>query len=121
MLSELLSVFAEWEAKQTCRSTRTKQSMQTRKAKGLPIGAQIVNCRNLSRVAATKGSKMGAQGQIKAARNHLTPVLPIIRKLRESGKTLQAIADHLNETGHTTRRGNPWGTVQVHLALKKAS
>jgi hypothetical protein len=33
---------------------------------------------------------------------------------------LQAIADTLNQKGHTTRRGKPWNPVQVARVLERA-
>jgi hypothetical protein len=40
-------------------------------------------------------------------------------ELRQDGATLQAIANELNEEGHTTRRGKPWNQVQVSRILSR--
>lgn len=48
-------------------------------------------------------------------------LFPIVNDLHGSGKSLQAIADELNEMGHTTRRGKPWNRMQVSRVLKRAS
>jgi hypothetical protein len=44
-------------------------------------------------------------------------LLPMLKSYREQGEPLQAIADKLNEEGHTTRRGMPWNPVQVSREL----
>lgn len=40
-----------------------------------------------------------------------------MRQMREEGESLQAIADNLNELGHTTRRGMAWNRMQVSRVL----
>jgi site-specific DNA recombinase len=45
----------------------------------------------------------------------------MMQELREAGKSLQGIADELNEQGHTTRRGKPWNAVQVSRVLDRAA
>ncbi|MGV2389301.1 MAG UNVERIFIED_CONTAM: recombinase family protein [Microcystis novacekii LVE1205-3] len=35
-------------------------------------------------------------------------VIELIRRHHKSGKSLQKIADWLNEQGYTTKRGQPW-------------
>ena len=48
-------------------------------------------------------------------------LFPIVKDLQAGGKSLQAIADELNEMGHTTRRGKPWNRMQVSRVLKRAA
>lgn len=43
----------------------------------------------------------------------------LIFAMREQGKTLQAIADALNDAGYLTVRGNSFTTVQVHRVLNR--
>ena len=40
-----------------------------------------------------------------------------MRTMRESGNTLQGIANSLNDGGHTTAAGNPWTANSVHRKL----
>jgi hypothetical protein len=44
---------------------------------------------------------------------------PIVRELRQEGKTLQAVADELNARGYVTRRGKPWTHVAVLRLLNR--
>ena len=46
--------------------------------------------------------------------------VPAFTVNRNCGSALQAIADELNEQGHTTRRGKPWNRMQVSRVLKRA-
>lgn len=48
-----------------------------------------------------------------------TDLAPIVRELRDKGLSQKAIADELNNQGHTTRRGKPWNQVQVLRILKR--
>lgn len=114
----ILAAVAEDEARRI--SERTKNALAARRARGLPLGAEMVECRNLSVQAASKGRCDGALAQVKAADEHLAPVLPMMRELRASGATLQAIADKLNSDGYSTRRGGQYGKVQVKLALDRS-
>jgi integrase/recombinase XerC len=45
-------------------------------------------------------------------------LLPMMRKLRDAGKSLQAIADKLNAKGHQTRRGESWTLAGVRRVLR---
>jgi hypothetical protein len=48
-------------------------------------------------------------------------LLPTIVGLRESGKSLAAIAEQLNAAGHVTPRGSQWNPIQVSRALSRAA
>jgi hypothetical protein len=41
--------------------------------------------------------------------------------LNHAGKSLQAIANHLNGEGFTTRRNKPWNKVQVKLVIERGA
>ncbi len=41
-------------------------------------------------------------------------------ELRGAGLSLRAIADRLNDEGHTTRRGAAWNPMQVKRVLERA-
>ncbi len=47
-------------------------------------------------------------------------ISPMVKELHDAGQPLQAIADELNEQGHTTRRGKAWNRMQVSRVLKRA-
>jgi len=48
-------------------------------------------------------------------------LFPIVKELHGDGKSLQAIADKLNDMGHTTRQGKCWNRMQVSRVLKRAA
>jgi len=114
----ILAAVAEDEAKRI--SERTKAALAAYKARGGKLGGQRDECRhNLGPAAIERGRSISAEVRKKAAEEHLAAVLPTILELRQQGLTQQRIADHLNEQGFTTRRGNRWGQVQVKLALDR--
>lgn len=53
------------------------------------------------------------------SRQHLEPILPIISKGLEAGKTLQAIADELNDKGFKTQTGRTFQRNHVHKIIKR--
>lgn len=46
-------------------------------------------------------------------------VIELIRRHHKSGKSLQKIADWLNEQGYTTKRGQPWQRISVKRVLDR--
>jgi hypothetical protein len=46
-------------------------------------------------------------------------VIELIRRHHKSGKSLQKIADWLNERGYRTKRGQPWQRVSVKRVLDR--
>jgi len=46
-------------------------------------------------------------------------IIELIRRHHKSGKSLQKIADWLNEQGYTTKRGLPWQRISVKRVLDR--
>lgn len=46
-------------------------------------------------------------------------VIEIIRRHHKSGKSLQKIADWLNQQGYTTKRGHDWKRISVKRVLDR--
>ena len=46
-------------------------------------------------------------------------VIELIRRHHKCGKSLQKIADWLNEQGYTTKRGQPWQRISVKRVLDR--
>ncbi|MCX5963902.1 MAG: recombinase family protein [Cyanobacteria bacterium] len=46
-------------------------------------------------------------------------VIELIRRHHKSGKSLQKIADWLNEQGYTTKRGQPWQRISIKRVLDR--
>lgn len=48
-----------------------------------------------------------------------TEIIELIRRHHKSGKSLQKIANWLNQQGYTTKRGQPWQRVSVKRVLDR--
>ncbi|MBE9100998.1 recombinase family protein [Vacuolonema iberomarrocanum] len=46
-------------------------------------------------------------------------VIELIRRHHKSGKSLQKIADWLNDNGYATKRGQPWQRISVKRVLDR--
>lgn len=114
----VLAAVAEAEA--TAISARTKAALQAYKDRGGKLGADLPQCRNLTPEARTKGAQAAGEAASRAANEAYSDLLPLVHRLRNEGKTLQAIAATLNDEGHTTRRGKSWNHVQVLRLLARA-
>ena len=108
----ILAAVAEHEAKAI--SDRTKIALGIYKARGGVLGTN-----NLTAEGTAKGSKAGAEAMRRKAMEEIADVVPLIRGLRADGLTQSAIAQRLNDLGHTTRTGKPWGQVQVLRCLER--
>lgn len=113
----ILAAVAEHEAKMI--SERTKVALSAYKARGGLLGGSRPECRNLTETAREKGSKAGNEAKQAIAAETYAHYLPIIREQRGTGKSLRAVAEHLNQLGYTTRTGKPWNQVQVKLLIDR--
>ena len=80
-----------------------------RRSPGAPPEARARALEKAHRVAREKAAAASAD------------VLPMVVELRASGLSLAGIASVLNAEGLTTRRGKPWGQVQVSRVLQRAA
>lgn len=115
----VLAAVAQAEAKAI--SVRTKDALRAYKAKGGKLGAELPQCQNLTQEARQKGALAAGNAARRNAEEAYSDLLPIVESLRKEGKTLQGIAQALNEEGHTTHRGKPWNHVQVLRLLNRAA
>jgi len=111
----VMAAVAEQEARAI--SERTRVALQAAKARGVSLGAANTACRNLSEEARRRGSQRTSS----MAYECYAEILPLVRGLRETGSSLQAIAHRLNEDGHVTRNGCEWNPVQVSRVLSYRS
>lgn len=115
----ILAAVAEDEAERI--SARTKAALGAAKARGVLLGSARPGHwkgREKARLqGAAKATAAAREKRLAEARPIYSTVLPIALRLRSEGESLQAIADHLNEEGHTTVTGSPWGKVQVGRLL----
>ncbi|HZZ78640.1 MAG TPA: recombinase family protein [Gemmataceae bacterium] len=114
----ILAVVAEDEAERI--SQRTKAALQAAKARGTLLGAARPECRNLTPEAVEKGRKRSIEARKRMASEAYSDLLPIIRDLRDAGKSLASIADELNQQGHCTRHGKAWSAMQVKRVIDRA-
>lgn len=113
----ILAAVAEAEAEAI--SARTKAALAAYKARGGKLGGALPQCRNLTQEARQQGAKAaGVAIKAKAAEAY-ADLAPTIAELRGDGLTLVAIAEELNQQGHTTRKGKSWNHVQVGRVLKR--
>ena len=114
----ILAAVAEHEA--AAISSRTKAALAAYKARGGKLGAHLVGS-PLTDSHRAKGRATANARQARDAVAVYSDLLPEVRKQRAEGRTLQAIADHLNGDGHTTRTGKPWNKVQVKRVLERGA
>jgi DNA invertase Pin-like site-specific DNA recombinase len=88
-------------------SARTKAALQAAKARGVKLGG--MRDATMKRNEATKAK----------ADRFAASVLPIVKRLRDGGATLQAIADALNAAGKLTPRGGQWTATGVKRVTER--
>ena len=118
----ILAAVAEDEAERI--SNRTKAALAAAKARGTLLGSARPGHwdgrEEVRHAALAKARTAAAKAIGEKAREAYADLVPTMSELRAKGVTLQAIADELNQQGHTTRRGKPWNAVQVSRILERA-
>jgi len=114
----IMALVAQHEARLI--SERTKAALQAYKRRGGLLGAALPQCRNLTDEARAKGRRAASKAITEKARQAYADLLPAMLEWRGTGMSQQAVADRLNQQGHTTRRGRPWSQVQVLRVLDRA-
>jgi len=115
----ILAAVAEDEARRI--SERTKDALRAYKTRGGKLGGARPECRNLTQAARKRGAQAAGEAVAATANEAYADLAPIVMELRGRGLSQQAIAQELNEQGHTTRRGRPWNQVQVMRILKRCA
>ena len=113
----ILAAVAEHEAKMI--SERTHLALQAYKKRGGVLGGADPRCRNLTPAARTRGLKSAWRANAERADVAYADLLPSMREWRQGGLSQQAIANRLNEQGHTTRNGKAWNQGQVSRVLDR--
>ena len=91
-------------------SNLTKQGLQKAKQRGVKLGSPNPE----------KSIKLMKEGAIKAKKEFRIKMSPIIIYLKDNGfKTLQSIADYLNNENISTRTGKKWAVGSVHNLLNE--
>jgi DNA invertase Pin-like site-specific DNA recombinase len=113
----ILAAVAEDEAKRI--SERTRAALAAYKRRGGKLGASRPECRNLTQAARKRGARRAGESVSRKADEAYADLAEAMTAWRQAGLSQQAIADKLNEQGHTTRRGKPWSQVQVMRVLQR--
>ena len=107
----MLAAVAEYEAELI--SERTKAALASVKARGVKLG---------------KPENLTPEARARSARENRDRALVAyglldrrMTNLRAKGMALQAIADHLNESGETTRQGAPFTAMTVKRILDRVA
>lgn len=118
----ILAAVAEHEAEQI--SQRTTDALRAAKRRGVVLGSARPDHwkgrEHRRQAGAIAGGKAAAEAHQRTADESYSDLYPAVKEMRASGRSLQAIADELNDQGHTTRRGKPWNPMQVSRVLKRA-
>jgi DNA invertase Pin-like site-specific DNA recombinase len=118
----ILAAVAEHEAEAI--SQRTRAAMQAYKARGGKLGSarpgHWAGREHLRRAGIAKGRQRAAIVLRRQADEAYCDLYPVVTRLRDEGVTLAAIAEQLNEAGHTSRRKQrPWGAMGVRRLLER--
>lgn len=113
----VMALVAEHEARLI--SERTRAALAQYKKRGGVLGGADPRCRNLTPAARTRGLKIAWRANAERADAAYSDLLPAMREWRQGGLSQQAIADRLNEQGHTTRNGKAWNQGQVSRVLDR--
>jgi DNA invertase Pin-like site-specific DNA recombinase len=121
---------AQWERERI--SERTKQGLQSVKAKGTLLGSDRPGhwdgmCKDRPDISreqrrlegSRKGLAEGLKTRQENARKMHAELCPVVLAYRDEGLTLDEIAARLNADSIFTARGKEWNAVYVHRFLKQ--
>lgn len=114
MVLHILAAISQYEAELV--ATRTKQALAAKKAQGYTLG----NPEHLMDKLDEAVAKSVETNKRKAEENpNNKRAAAMLKVLAKEGKTLQEMADYLNEQGFTTSKGYRFSRSSVHVLLKR--
>ncbi|MCD7901686.1 MAG: recombinase family protein [Bacteroides sp.] len=114
LILHIISSIAEYEA--GLISTRTKQSLEAKKARGVKLG-KSENLMNNHKQAIANSNRTN-KDKAKSNPNNMRAVA-LLRSMVNEGKTPAEMVELLNEQGFTTSRGCKFQIVQVQRLIKR--
>lgn len=116
----IMAAMAEHEGKVI--SERTKAALTQAKIRGVKLGSHREGHwegkEQLRLNGLAKGREQAAKSNKTKKIEAYSDLVPQIIEYKKSGKTLQQIANILNDSGHKTRRGKSWSHVQILRLLR---
>lgn len=114
MVLHILAAISQYEAELV--ATRTKQALAAKKAQGYTLG----NPEHLMDKLDEAVAKSVETNKRKAEENpNNKRAAAMLKVLAKEGKTLQEMADYLNEQGFTTSKGYRFSRSSVYVLLKR--
>lgn len=117
----ILAAVAEHEAEMI--SQRTKAALAAAKNRGVKLGSAREGHwdgrEEQRQVGLAKAQKAASKARARLADEAYEDIADDLKSMRAEGLSLRAIAERLNEQGHTTRRGKTWNPMQVRNVLKR--
>lgn len=107
LMTQMLAVMAEWEARQI--SKRTREALAAAKAKGTRLGNPRINDIN----------HLGHSAIKEKAQHFATTLADIVLPLHRQGRSLRFIASRLAEQGIKTARGGTWSASHIRNIIKR--
>lgn len=118
----VLACVAQYERKAI--ADRTRIALSAAKQRGTRLGSHRPGHwegREMARLSGLeKGRQVSAKVRRQAAREVYLDLIPVMQELRGNGLSFEAIASRLNQMGHVTRRGKPFGACQVCRVLHRS-
>lgn len=114
MVLHILAAISQYEAELI--ATRTKQALAAKKAKGCMLGSPEHLIGKLDEAVAKSVETNKRKAEENPNNKRAAAMLKVLVK---EGRTLQEMADYLNEQGFTTSKGYRFSRSSVHVLLKR--
>lgn len=114
MVLHILAAISQYEAELV--ATRTKQALAAKKARGAVLGNPDHLLDNLDSAIAKSVETNKRKAEENPNNKRAAAMLKVLAK---EGRTLQEMADYLNEQGFTTSKGYKFTRSAVHVLLKR--
>lgn len=117
----VMAAMAEYEV--DAIRDRIKVALKAAKARGTLLGSHRPGHWDGREEARLSGAKVGAavSAAVRVARSKedYLDLIPTIKQMRQSGASLQHIADTLHAAGHKTTNGGRWQSMTVQRVLRR--